>query len=74
MGPPRRSSLAWHNYRQLLAVSDGGNNVQLFDLSATVRPASDANDLATPAAAETLQTDEQRQVDGQMLERSPRLP
>ena len=65
--PPQVPPVAWHVHRQRLAVGDGADRVQIFDLAAVgPRPASQANDLPAPQPLVTLQHEQQRQV-GQKL-------
>lgn len=58
----QRDSLAWDNHQQRLAVSDGADAVQLFDLSTSARNASSADDLTPPNPTAILHQEEQKQA------------
>ena len=61
--PPQVPPVAWHVHRQRLAVADGADRVQIFDLAAVgPRPASQAADLPAPQPLVTLQHEQQHQV------------
>lgn len=58
----KASSIAWHWHQQRLAVCDGADSVQLFDLTGTAKTASDATTLGSPQPSATLHHSEQKQV------------
>ena len=54
--------MAWHCHQQRLAVCDGADSVQIFDLAGAARAGSATADLNSPQPSATLHHGDQKQV------------